>query len=311
MSSSLKVGRVWLLGAGAPVLYCLVVHCLVVQASPVLGYPFFLERLDTQEEWDSIALGSSGIKYVVPGPAPEPGPDGELVPGAVELPCLDFVLYGPGIQHISIIKATGLDCVEDLDNDLMNRMRRSMAQFAGYIARMPDPAGDGFICGVTVHNDLFTGPPVITPENISYILRQIRLTFNESVLGRLVYLPTSERAWARVQGWLDDSQVEIDFEIYDEDPGVTPEFLRGDATASGRVSVSDPLAILVWLFMDASRRPSCLDAADANDDGVIDLHDPMLLLRFLFQGGPPPSPPFPEPGLDPTGDELGDCSAAV
>ena len=32
-----------------------------------------------------------------------------------------------------------------------------------------------------------------------------------------------------------------------------------------------------------------------------------LLLRYLFQGGTPPSPPFPQTGADPTEDDL-DCA---
>jgi hypothetical protein len=53
--------------------------------------------------------------------------------------------------------------------------------------------------------------------------------------------------------------------------------------------------------------PPCRDAADANDDGKIDISDPIRILRHLFQGGEPPAPPFPGPGPDPTADDLGDC----
>ena len=51
--------------------------------------------------------------------------------------------------------------------------------------------------------------------------------------------------------------------------------------------------------------PACFDAADVNDDGVIDTADKEYLLDYLFEGGPPP--PYPGPttcNRDPTGDGL-------
>lgn len=270
-------------------------------------YPGFLRRMDAWEDWKSIALSSSGIKHVVPGPSPVPGPEGELVPGDPALPCLDFVLYGPGIQHIDIIRATGLDCVADFTADKMNDMRLNMTQFAGYVVRFGDPDGDGFICGVTLHNDLFEGPPEISPANVSYVMRQIRLTFNEEALGRLVYLPTTPRAQERARGWLSDPGVELDFEVYFDETEVPRTFLRGDANADGSLGLSDPVTTLLFLFVDGATPVPCRDAADADDDGKIDIGDPLRVLRHLFLGGEPPAPPFPGRGPDPTADDLGDC----
>ena len=66
-------------------------------------------------------------------------------------------------------------------------------------------------------------------------------------------------------------------------------------------------ATLNWLFRGGPD-PSCLDAADANDDGQVDVSDPLFTLFFLFLEGEEPPPPGPVvPGLDPTPDEL-DCS---
>ncbi len=54
-----------------------------------------------------------------------------------------------------------------------------------------------------------------------------------------------------------------------------------------------------------TRPPSCEDAADANDDGIIDISDVMATLGTLFlDDGPLPSPSGFR-GLDPTGDALG------
>ena len=49
----------------------------------------------------------------------------------------------------------------------------------------------------------------------------------------------------------------------------------------------------------------CEDSADANDDGVINLTDPILILRTLFDGNLGGIiAPYPYRGFDPTPDEL-------
>jgi hypothetical protein len=81
-------------------------------------------------------------------------------------------------------------------------------------------------------------------------------------------------------------------------------FVRGDSNSDGKVDISDPIATLGNLFLGGVSL-QCLDAADSNDDGQVNISDPIFTLDFLFRGisGAPPQP-FPEPGLDPTGDEL-------
>ena len=73
---------------------------------------------------------------------------------------------------------------------------------------------------------------------------------------------------------------------------------------TGTLDITDAIATLQYLFM-GGRPPTCLDAADSNDDGAVNLTDPLLSLLHLFQGGAPPPAPFPDPGQDPTpGDQL-------
>jgi hypothetical protein len=74
-------------------------------------------------------------------------------------------------------------------------------------------------------------------------------------------------------------------------------FIRGDADLNGELDLTDAVFVLMRLFLGGEALP-CLDAADANDVGRVDISDPIFLLRFLFLGGPPPPPPFPEPGED-------------
>ncbi|MBN1441933.1 MAG: hypothetical protein JXA90_04445, partial [Planctomycetes bacterium] len=81
-------------------------------------------------------------------------------------------------------------------------------------------------------------------------------------------------------------------------------FIRGDVEEDGRLTISDAIAILLYLFVGADA-PACLDACDADDDGQINITDPVRLLNFLFLGSAsPPPPPFPDPGCDPTEDDL-------
>ena len=51
-------------------------------------------------------------------------------------------------------------------------------------------------------------------------------------------------------------------------------------------------------------RPRCEKAADADDSGVLDVSDAILLLRNLFAGGEPPAEPFSACGEDATEDAL-------
>lgn len=80
-------------------------------------------------------------------------------------------------------------------------------------------------------------------------------------------------------------------------------FLRADANGDGTVSVADSLFTLGHLFLGESGL-SCEDAADTNDDGRVDISDSTCTLSFLFRNGPEIPPPYPEPGVDSTPDDL-------
>ena len=110
-------------------------------------------------------------------------------------------------------------------------------------------------------------------------------------------------------------------------------FIRGDANVDSRVDVSDPVAILNFLFLGTSSL-RCLDAADVDGDGRLsqfvgaaelfceyfgpgdircvhrapdgpipesdlELTDAIYLLNHLFLGGPPPAFPYPDCGVVP------------
>ena len=80
-------------------------------------------------------------------------------------------------------------------------------------------------------------------------------------------------------------------------------FIRGDVSGDNRISLLDPVTILNILYL-GSTAPSCLDAADANDDGAIDMSDAVILLKHLFFGQGRLPAPSDAPGVDPTPDKL-------
>lgn len=81
-------------------------------------------------------------------------------------------------------------------------------------------------------------------------------------------------------------------------------FIRGDANQDGSIDISDPVFILNALFAGGAQ-PNCPDAADANDDGSVNVADGVFVLNFLFvAGSAAPSEPFPIAGPDLTPDGM-------
>lgn len=87
-----------------------------------------------------------------------------------------------------------------------------------------------------------------------------------------------------------------------------PIFMRGDVNSSGRLDIADQSYIAVYLS-GAGEIPSCMDAADADDSGVVDTDDLLYILYYIFEGYAAPPAPFPEMGPDPTEDDL-DCAVS-
>lgn len=72
-----------------------------------------------------------------------------------------------------------------------------------------------------------------------------------------------------------------------------PRFLRGDFNASGRINITDGIAIFRHLFLGEPAAPPCRESADAQNDGAIDISDGIYVLSWLFTGGPEPAAPGP------------------
>lgn len=95
------------------------------------------------------------------------------------------------------------------------------------------------------------------------------------------------------------------FRLVIERGAPAPSFRRGNINADAAFDISDPLALLSFLFL-GSTALACLKAADLNASGVLDLSDAIYELAFLFLGGPPLPGPFAECGPEPAATEL-DC----
>jgi hypothetical protein len=91
-------------------------------------------------------------------------------------------------------------------------------------------------------------------------------------------------------------------------PRSEARFLRGDAGGDAVLDVADAIGLLRYLF-ERQTLP-CLSAADANDDGRINIIDPLAVVSTLFGRRGDLPEPFPGCGDDPTEDGLSCRSAA-
>jgi hypothetical protein len=85
-------------------------------------------------------------------------------------------------------------------------------------------------------------------------------------------------------------------------------FMRGDPNNDNVIDISDAIKILLGLFNDPALLP-CLDAADADDNGVLSITDAVAILRFFFADlFPAPVEPYGYFGVDWTNDDPLDCT---
>ncbi len=61
-------------------------------------------------------------------------------------------------------------------------------------------------------------------------------------------------------------------------------FVRGDADKNGSTEITDAVVLLNFMFLGGPPAP-CEPVADVNNDGGLDLSDPVGLLNYLFLGG--------------------------
>ncbi|HZN58341.1 MAG TPA: metallophosphoesterase [Planctomycetota bacterium] len=86
-------------------------------------------------------------------------------------------------------------------------------------------------------------------------------------------------------------------------PSPELRFIRGDVNEDGQLNLTDPVAVLAYLFTGGP--PQCIAASDVDASGVIQVTDAIQQLNFLFLGGPAPAAPFPECGSLPGAEDAG------
>jgi photosystem II stability/assembly factor-like uncharacterized protein len=87
------------------------------------------------------------------------------------------------------------------------------------------------------------------------------------------------------------AHIKFDFNPWMAAPGSGPVIRTigkmGDANADGKVTVSDVVYLVGYLFK-GGLKPVPLEAGDANCDGNITVGDVVYLINYLFKGGPKP-----------------------
>ena len=83
--------------------------------------------------------------------------------------------------------------------------------------------------------------------------------------------------------------------IFTGGAGPEPRFLRGDCDDDGRITLTDAICTLNWLFLSGTQ-PGCIAVTNADGAGDVGITDPIYLLTHLFLGGPALPKPYPECG---------------
>jgi len=76
------------------------------------------------------------------------------------------------------------------------------------------------------------------------------------------------------------------------------QFVRGDVNENGLVNIADPALLLRRLFLNATPG-TCPASEDVNNNGIVSISDAIHLLVWLFASGAPPDSPFPTCGIAP------------
>ena len=65
---------------------------------------------------------------------------------------------------------------------------------------------------------------------------------------------------------------------------------RGDVNQDGAINIGDPIYLLTHLFNSGPAPLPVPEVGDVNGDGGVDIGDAISLLTFLFNNGPAPVP---------------------
>ncbi len=115
--------------------------------------------------------------------------------------------------------------------------------------------------------------------------------FSDSIIHYWHYrgasVPTSGNQNARINLWLYDGNPPADISEVEAVISKFEYFLRGDANSDTRVSISDIIYLINYLFKNGPP-PDPLGSGNANCDEGVSVSDVVYLIVYLFKSGPPP-----------------------
>lgn len=122
--------------------------------------------------------------------------------------------------------------------------------------------------------------------------KTVSLTLDGSEVVKLDYSATAFNASKvdNLRVWTDGSITLDQIALLSGMFTAPPEFVRGDSNNDGKMDISDPIHLLSYKFL-GQEKPHCLDSADANDDGDVDQTDAVVILTYLFINSQVPLPP--------------------
>jgi hypothetical protein len=169
--------------------------------------------------------------------------------------------------------------------------------------------GEGIVDGVASFLDEF--PPEGT-ENLLRFSMEVEIPAAGESTARLAFvdgkqttgLPVKNRVVFRTLS----NPPELTECVFTLRPG--PVFRRGDSNGDGLINLHDAILHLTFVFIGGVELP-CPHASDANDDGRLDLHDAIYSLSYAYLGTAPPPAPGPHacgPDPSPEGESLPHCN---
>ncbi len=222
-------------------------------------------------------------------------------------------LTGDGVREVSFSNGTPGRLWMFRQSASGHILTQELAGFS-VASSAPVAALQGF--GADLFVATFQGLYVLVNEGSARFSRRVPLSnenswfvesedFNGDRVPDLVFaaLAGVDSAYVRLLKDVDLSLVSRDTDgngIPDECQSDLELFVRGDVNANLEIEFVDAMQLLDHLF-DGRPAVPCRGAADANDDGRINLSDGVLLLTHLFRGGVL-RPPHGSCGFDPTAD---------
>jgi len=113
---------------------------------------------------------------------------------------------------------------------------------------------------------------------------EVYLTGSTNALGDITFNPSPS-----TEGTMYVTVTKHDFLPYEQQAEVSG-YLLGDANGDGIIDMADVLLLINYLYKGGPA-PDPFGAGDANCDGTVDLTDILLLINYLYKGGPAPGCP--------------------